>query len=152
MPDEIEGGTSPIDNLKGFDWGGVDDELDEFMASDSETNESGSESDASRQSTSSKQSKKASRGQKRNHDTATEDEESDEESTLAKKQRIANSRTTGLKTVKTPNSTLADVTNLPTPGKENDVSDDGFGDDLEADLEAAFASEELEALGGDGSD
>ena len=36
MPDEIQEGTSPIDNLKGFDWGGVDDELDEFMASDSE--------------------------------------------------------------------------------------------------------------------
>ncbi|KAH7369758.1 FCP1-like phosphatase-like protein [Rhexocercosporidium sp. MPI-PUGE-AT-0058] len=152
MPDEMEGGTSPIDNLKGFDWGGVDDELDEFMASDSEANESGSESDASRQSTSSKQSKTAGRGRKRNHDTATEDEDSDEESTLAKKQRIANSRTTGLKSVKTPNSTLSDVTNLPTPGKEDGASDDGFGDDLEADLEAAFASEELEALGSDGFD
>ncbi|KAL2072413.1 hypothetical protein VTL71DRAFT_11756 [Oculimacula yallundae] len=153
MPDEIEGGISPIDNLKGFDWGGADDELDEFMASDSEANESGNESDVSKQSTLSRQSNLANRGRKRNHDTATEDEDSDEESTLAKKQRIANSRTSGLKTAKTPSSALSDTTNLPTPGKEDGVSDGGFDDDdLEADLEAAFASEEAEALGGDGSD
>ncbi|CZS97990.1 related to phosphoserine phosphatase fcp1 [Rhynchosporium agropyri] len=148
MPDDMEGGISPIDNLKGFDWGGADHELDEFMASDSEANESGNESDVSKVSTSSGQSKVANRDRKRNRDTATEDEDSDEESTLAKKQRVANLRTTGLKTVKTP---LSDTTNLPTPAKEDGASEDGF-DDLEADLEAAFASEEAETLGGNGSE
>lgn len=146
MPDDIVEGHSPIDDLKGFNWGEVDDELDEFMAGDSEDGDSGTESDASGQSNLSTLSQ---RGRKRNHDVATEDEdESEEESKLAKKQRLAHSRTTGLKEVKTPNSTLSEISNMPTP-RGDDVSDDGFGDDLEADLEAEFAREELEAQGND---
>lgn len=147
MPDDIEeGGTSPIEKMKDFDWGTVDDELNDFMGSDSESNDSGTESDASKQSSS---SKKSARGRKRSHDVATDEDDSDEESTLAKKQRIANSRTTGLKTVKTPN---AEPNSLPTPSGDDGGggelgSDDGFGD-LEADLEAEFAREAEE----DGAD
>jgi len=160
IPDELEEGHSPIDDLKEFDWGGVDDELKDFLGSDSEN-----DSDASDSSSTSKQSqgstKSASRGGKRKHEDMTDDDDSDEESTLAKKQRIANSRTTGLKTVKTPNSMLSE-SSLPTPGGTGDEEgddadrvepsfpagededDDGF-DDLEADLMAEFDREELEA-------
>lgn len=151
MPSDIEGGHSPIDDLKTFDWGSAEDELAEFMGSDSD-----GDSD-----TSSITSNASQRGKKRPHEGATDDEDSDKGSTLAKKQRVANSRTTGLKTVKTPNS-VGSESSLPTPGVTGDEDGDGddgenamvnadeeeedeFGD-LEADLEA-----ELEAqAAGDG--
>lgn len=144
MPSEIEG-QSPIDDLKTFDWGSADSELAEFMNSDSEN-----DSDASSASTSSKHSR---RGVKRNHEDATDDDDSDEGSTLIKKQKIANSRKTGLKTVKTPNSAGSE-SSLPTPGVTGDEdgddaedmtgNDDGGGDefrDLEDDLEAELEAE-----------
>jgi hypothetical protein len=37
MPDDFEGGQSPIEGLKDVDWSGVDAELEEFMASGSES-------------------------------------------------------------------------------------------------------------------
>ena len=160
MPDEIEEGHSPIDGLKTFDWGEAEDELREFIGDD---DDSENVSDASTASTSSRQSrasnKSSRRERKRKHDEASDESDSDEESTLAKKQRIANSRTTGLKTVKTPNS-MQSESSLPTPGVTGDEDgddeavdqiaagdddDDGFGDDLEADLMAEFDREELEA-------
>ncbi|OWP04499.1 FCP1-like phosphatase [Marssonina coronariae] len=147
LPSDIEEGHSPIEGLKQLDWGTVDDELDEFMASGSEDGEddSGTESDSSGKSNSSR------RGHKRDHDEITEDENSEDESKLAKKQRIAKERTTGLKTVKTSESTVPGIDNLPTPGKDDVTDDNGFGDDLEADLEAEFeaelAREEAEASG-----
>jgi RNA polymerase II subunit A-like phosphatase len=158
MPDEIEEGHSPIDGLKTFDWGEAEDELREFIGDDDSENDS----DASTASTSSRQSrasnKSSRRERKRKHDETSSEDDSDEESTLAKKQRIANSRTTGLKTVKTPNS-MQSESSLPTPGVTGDEDgddevldriaagddDDGFGDDLEADLMAEFDREELEA-------
>jgi RNA polymerase II subunit A-like phosphatase len=163
MPDDFEEGHSPIDDLKQFDWGSADKELEEFMGdyaneSDSEASDTGSVN-----STSSRQSLRQSRiGDKRKYDEATDDDnDSDEESTLAKKQRIANSRTTGLKTVKTPNS----ENSLPTPGPtsdgqdgddditghENDDGDDDDLDDLEKDLMEELEREEAaEAAGDDG--
>ncbi|KAK2628999.1 hypothetical protein QTJ16_002102 [Diplocarpon rosae] len=148
IPSDIEEGHSPIEGLKQFDWGTADDELDEFMASGSEDGEgdSGTESDASAKTNSSR------RGLKRDRTETTEDEyDSEDESKLAKKQRIAKERTTGLKTVKTSESTLPGINNLPTPGHDDASDDNGFGDDLEADLEAEFeaelAREEAEALG-----
>lgn len=147
MPDEIEEGHSPIDDLKGFDWGGVDDELAEFLGDTDD--ESGNESDSSTMSADSKN------GRKRKHDEATEDDESDAESSLAKKQRIAHERKTGLKTVKMPNS----EGNLPTPGGSGEddevdqVPDHPPGEeeeddeDLEAALMAAFDEEEDEVDG-----
>jgi len=165
MPDDIEEGHSPVDDLKEFDWGEVDDELKEFLGSDSENDSDASDaSDSSRVSRGSMRSI-TSRGGKRKHEDVTDDDDSDEESTLAKKQRIANNRTTGLKTVKTPNSVLSE-SSLPTPGVTGDEEgddmdlnppgddeddDDGFEDDLEADLMAEFAKEELETQAGDGT-
>jgi RNA polymerase II subunit A-like phosphatase len=144
MPSEIDG-QSPIDDLKTFDWGSAEDELAEFMGSDSEN-------DSDTSSVASDSSKRSKRGVKRNHEDATDDEDSDEGSTLLKKQRIANSRTTGLKTVKTPNSAGSE-SSLPTPGITGD--EDGEGDegedttvndgdefrDLEDDLEAELEAE-----------
>lgn len=165
IPDELEEGHSPIDDLKEFDWGEVDDELKDFLGSDSENDSDAS--DTSNTSKASRGSNKSARGNsgKRKHEDITDDEESDEESTLAKKQRIANSRTTGLKTVKTPNS-MQSESSLPTPGGTGDEegddveraealggdnADDDF-DDLEADLLAEFDREESEAEGeGDGA-
>ncbi|QSZ28655.1 hypothetical protein DSL72_003154 [Monilinia vaccinii-corymbosi] len=150
MPDDLEGGISPIDGLRNMDWGGVDDELAEFMGTD---DESGTESDTSFTSNNSRSSRTSSRrGHKRRlEDAPTDEDESDEESTMAKKQRIANSRTTGLKTVKTSNT--ASESSLLTPGvtgDENDEvdrlttqeeSDHSFEEDLEAEMEAAFEQE-----------
>jgi RNA polymerase II subunit A-like phosphatase len=82
-----------------------------------------------------------------------EDDETDEESSLAKKQRLARKRTTGLKTVKTPNSAKSE-SSLPTPditGEEElddadlppNAEDDGDVDDdlLEAEMMAEFERE-----------
>jgi len=100
----------------------------------------------------SRKSEISGRGTKRSRDD-TEDDDSDEGSSLVKKQRIAKERTTGLKTVKTPNSAGSE-SSLPTPGVTGDeYGDEGdetpadevdeFGsleDGLEAELEAELAA------------
>jgi RNA polymerase II subunit A-like phosphatase len=163
MPHELEGGTSPIDDLKKFDWGGADEELKEFMGEDDTDDDSDTGSVASDLSLPSRGSNRRTRDRKRKHDETTDEDDSDEESTLAKKQRVANSRTTGLKTVKTPNSAQSE-SSLPTPlptADENDegsevdpvdqistnnaapsFDDDDDDDDLEAEMLAAFAEQE----------
>lgn len=163
MPDEIEAGHSPIDDLKHFDWDNADAELAEFMDSDSENDsDTGSvASDTSRASQSSNKSA-AIAERKRKHDEVTDEDDSDEESTLAKKQRIANSRTTGLKTVKTPNSVQSEPS-LPTPGVTGDEKDEvdqiptgkqpeDDDDDLEKEMMAEFEREAEEALSVGGDD
>ncbi|TAQ85107.1 hypothetical protein B7494_g6572 [Chlorociboria aeruginascens] len=154
MPDDVKGGLSPIDDLKKFDWGEIDDELKEFMGSE-EDSDSDSGSDTSSRSS------VRNTPQKRKHDELTTDnDDSDGESTLSKKQRIAGTRGTGLKTSKTPSASQSE-SSLPTPGVTGDENDDGeestdpapttddFDDDLEADLEkemmAEFEREEQEA-------
>jgi RNA polymerase II subunit A-like phosphatase len=147
MPDDFEGGHSPIDDLKTFDWGGADEELAEFMGSDSD-NDSDTGSVSSRHSQASNLSL---RGVKRNHNEIADEEDSDEGSELAKRQRISSSRTTGLKTVKTP--LTASESSLPTPGPTGGEDEGGYGedggdypeDDLEADLMAAFEMDEPDA-------
>jgi RNA polymerase II subunit A-like phosphatase len=133
---------------------------------DESDNESGAESVASDVSIRSRASNRVI-PQKRKVGDTTDDENSGDESTLAKKQRIANSRSTGLKTVKTPNS-MQSESSLPTPGPtgdedgeddavdqiptgddDDDDDDDPFGDDLEADLMAEFEREEEESKVGD---
>src|SRR3954469_8500342 len=154
IPDDFEGGHSPIDDLKSFDWGTADDELAEFMESDS-----GNDSDASSvASDSSQASQKSSRGVKRNHGQATDDEDSDEGSATVKKQRISSSRTTGLKTVNSPNSAQSE-SSLPTPGPTDENEGEGedgsalggeTDDDLEAEMMREFEREEQEAVDGAG--
>lgn len=165
IPDELEDPKSPIDGLQKFDWGSADAELEEFMASGSEDDESDSGSVTSRKQLSirfmelllsnrsqgaSERSQPSGRGRKHPRDE-TDDDETDEESSLAKKQRLARVRTTGLKTVKTPNSANSE-SSLPTPeitGEEEldrdetippNAEDDGDvdEDDLEAEMMAEF--------------
>lgn len=155
VPDEMEEGHSPIDDLKEFDWGEVDDELKDFLGSDSENDsDSSNASDSSNKSGGS--SKSAKGGKRKFNDVDSGDgDESDEESALAKKQRTAMMRSSKLKTVKTPGS----ESSLPTPdgtgddGEEGvkttngEVEEDGEGswdDDMEADLLAAFDDDEVE--------
>ncbi|KAI0155993.1 RNA polymerase II subunit A C-terminal domain phosphatase [Pestalotiopsis sp. NC0098] len=137
MPAEPEdGGHSPVDGLKTMDWGEMDAELDEFMGSDAGTDseaETDFESDAS------------TTGLKRGRD-----DEEDEGSALAKKQKLARDRTTGLRNVK--NATEDGSRNgssLPTPmGTGDDGEDDELDEDdidLEAQLEAELAAEAEEA-------
>lgn len=143
IPDDFEGGHSPIDDLKTFDWGGADEELAEFMGSDSE-NDSDTGSVTSRHSHTSQISL---RGAKRSHNELTDEEEGDEGSELAKRQRVSSSRTTGLKTVNTTNRAPSE-SSLLTPGPTGAEDEDGDGDgddaedDLEADLIAAFEMDE----------
>ncbi|KAK1993270.1 hypothetical protein LX36DRAFT_552960, partial [Colletotrichum falcatum] len=44
MPDFADGQTSPIDDLKTFDWEGVDDEMKEFLGSDDDSSDADTES------------------------------------------------------------------------------------------------------------
>ncbi|KUJ14794.1 uncharacterized protein LY89DRAFT_686441 [Mollisia scopiformis] len=166
IPAEMEEGHSPIDDLKKFDWEGVDDELNDFLGDDDD--DSANDSDASQVSNASRSSKlsvRSKRGVKRQHGETTDDSETDEEGALSKRIRTANSRTTGLKTVKTPNS-MGSESSLPTPGVTGDEDDvdqiptndeeedlDEDDDELEKEIEAAFGSDfeaemEVEGVGG----
>lgn len=90
----------------------------------------------------------------RKHPRNDTDEETDEESSLAKKQRLARGRTTSLKAIKTPNS-VNSKSSLPTPdvtaGEEWDFgsdvdqlgADDDLDDELEAQMLAEFAKEDF---------
>jgi len=143
IPDDIEPGQSPIDGLKTFDWGGADDELQDFLDGDS-----GNESDSSNASKDSSRSSRSARGIKRTRGEVMDDDDSDTGSATLKKQRISNTRTTGLKTV-TPNS---GTSSLPTPGPTDErdsggesgvqtpTADNDFGD-LEDELTREFEKE-----------
>jgi RNA polymerase II subunit A C-terminal domain phosphatase len=165
MPDELDDPQSPIDGLQQFDWNSADAELDEFLASGSEDGDSDTGSVTSRTkyqiflwniadrspgaSDRSRRSNLSVRGKKHPRDE-TDDDETDEESSLAKKQRLSRVRTTGLKTVKTPNSAKSE-SSLPTPeitGEEElddanqppnaEDEEDVDDDDLEAEMMAEF--------------
>lgn len=162
MPDDFEDGQSPIEGLKDVDWSGVDAELEEFMASGSESDSESVASSMSLQSNptrppsnptpntstdTSDRSQQSTVSIRRKRKLASKDgEDTDEESNISKKQRLARNRTTGLKTVKTPNS--ASGSSLPTPEKtaaedgdetlQTDTQDEEFDNDLEAEMMAEF--------------
>lgn len=131
-PEALQDGKSPIDGLESVNWGDVDAELEEFMASGDDTgDDSDNDSVGSAASDNSQTSTASIRQHKRKHpSTDTEGETDEEGSTLFKKKRLARSRTTGLKTVKTPNS--VSESSLPTPERTAAEDDDVAGDTLEA--------------------
>lgn len=161
LPDEA---NSPIDDLKTFNWGEVDDELAEFMGSDADDDsemdggsEDGDESMDDADSTSS-----TNRKRKSAHISSdpAEQENSDKlddmnaMSKTAKKQRRARIRSSGLKTVKNIDEDME--SGLPTPevtgGEEGDAGDGGtlgeegnedesFGNDEDDDLENMLENE-----------
>lgn len=50
-PRQLEDGASPVEDMQSFDWGGADDELNDFLNEDdseAERDDSGAESDDSR--------------------------------------------------------------------------------------------------------
>jgi len=143
-PGDMDGSVSPID--ENMNWAAIEDELAEFMGGDD--TDDGNDSDAS---TSTTGTSRSARGTKRNHgemaddDGGEDDEDPDQSSASVKKQRVSNDRSTGLKTIETPD----DENSLPTPGKtdpdeedeeDEDEDDEDFGD-LEADLEAELAAD-----------
>lgn len=130
MPEALAKGTSPIQ--ENFDWQGIDAELDEFLDSDTDD---GNNSDASASSTTTSGSV---RGRKRHREELTDDEGNEDVNSpnaSAKKQRVSNSRHTALNRTETP----AEEASLPTPVGTEDTEEN---DDLNAELEAAFAEEE----------
>ncbi|KAK2011996.1 hypothetical protein LZ32DRAFT_532997 [Colletotrichum eremochloae] len=168
MPDFEDGQTSPIDDLKTFDWEGVDDEMKEFLGSDDDDDDDNSsyagtesrsgDTDAGDEPPSSQDSANGvtggGGGTKRK---AMDDDTASDEggSVLSKKQRLAKNRgASKLSSVRTPNAEDNESSSLPTPqvtGDEEDVSlvpdsgavdggDDFDEDDLEADLEAELAA------------
>ncbi|RYP04873.1 hypothetical protein DL764_004196 [Monosporascus ibericus] len=168
MPPELEDGArSPVEGLKRMQWDDVDKELEEFMGSeiddsDMDGTDRGFDTD--------RDEEQQFKGLKRKYGEDTEDEDGESSNTeggsaLAKKQRRAKARTTGLRNVR--NATEEgdnaeggeDGSGLPTPmvtGDENgagdegeekddeeardDDEDDGFSD-LEAELEAELQAE-----------
>jgi RNA polymerase II subunit A-like phosphatase len=170
MPDDLADPQSPIDGLKTFDWGGVDDELAEFLGDDDDSEDdrdSDTDSVASGKAAihfdcnftdnsigSSSHSHKSNisvRGGKKHPRPDVEEDDTDEESNLQKKQRMSRVRSTGLKTVKTPNSANSE-SSLPTPeitggeepeevdqiltaGNEDDFDEDDFEAEMMAELE-----------------
>ncbi|KAI9740807.1 MAG: Carboxy-terminal domain (CTD) phosphatase [Claussenomyces sp. TS43310] len=153
VPDEEA--TSPIDGLKRFDWDSADQELAEFMASGDE-DDGGEESDADSVTSRSTDRSQASHVSIRTKDNKrkpddSDGDETDGESHVAKKKRLALARSTSLKTVKTPNSVQSE-SSIPTPdvtgGEEGEadnvdytaiLSTDHEADDL--DLEAEMMAE-----------
>ena len=179
MPPELEDGDrSPIKELAKMEWESVDKELEEFMGSDADDSDMDSVTEFGGGDTD-REDEQRSLGLKRKYGDDLEEEEEaggseGRRSALAKKQRLAKARITGLRNVKN----VADDENgvgggeagsgLPTPmgtgdgddngtavnGGEDEVErgvdgedDDDDDDDGFSDLEAEFEAEfeELQA-------
>ncbi|TQS37273.1 hypothetical protein Golomagni_02260 [Golovinomyces magnicellulatus] len=134
IPSELRDGFSPINDLGGINWSEVDDELAEFMGEEDSENDS----DASEMV-----------GFKRRYKDMSNEEDSELESNLGKKQKLANARRSGLLGIDTPcKSQTNDRTitcdeanvNIFTPEEDGSYADS----DLEALLMAEFEKEEIE--------
>ncbi|KAI0121739.1 RNA polymerase II subunit A C-terminal domain phosphatase [Xylariales sp. AK1849] len=152
MPTELQDGErSPVDELKKIDWGEMDADFKEFMHEEGLDTDSDSESDtasrldladyvAASQEPDTDSENGAAKSRKRR--MGESDGDDNEGSILAKKQKLAKERTTGLRNVKNAGEEDAEGSGLPTPigtGDEEDVVMGGGGDDefdLEAELEA----------------
>ncbi|OTA89367.1 hypothetical protein M434DRAFT_52094, partial [Hypoxylon sp. CO27-5] len=159
-PLEEDGQHSPIDDLEEMEWGDVDKELEEFMGSDIDDSdlESTQGTDHGTDYGTDTESEEP-KGKKRKLGEDTDDDASEDAggSVLAKKQRIAKARTTGLRNVRNATDEEDEEgSGLPTPlgtgdeedgireanpdgvkGSNGNVDDDDedFAD-LEAELEA----------------
>lgn len=129
---------SPIEDLREFDWEKVDDELAEFMGEEDSENDSET-------SESTPLNFKDQNSVKRKLGAVVEDDDSEYESILSKKQKLASERISGLSTVTTPYNDSED--NLPKPLEadglkyENGQSFPLVSEDGDADLEALLMAE-----------
>ncbi len=170
MPADLEdGSTSPVEDFQEMEWDDVEKELEEFMGSDVDD----SDMDSTDRGFDTEREDEQSKGQKRKYgdDLEGEDDGSTNEggSALAKKQRLAKARTTGLRNVKNAadeEGVEGEGSGLPTPmgtgdeedgggaeatGEKDDVDDDNDEkeeeddddglSDLEAELEAELQAE-----------
>ncbi|KAI0880889.1 uncharacterized protein GGS22DRAFT_77783 [Annulohypoxylon maeteangense] len=151
MPPELmDGEHSPIEDLGGMEWGDVDKELEEFMGSDIDDSDFES-TQGTDHGTDTETDEPKSRKRKLGEDGDNDDDlgESATGSVLAKKQRIAKARTTGLRNVRNATDEEdAEGSGLPTPLGTGDEDANGVGDDddddfadLEAELEAELRAE-----------
>lgn len=154
--------VSPTDNV---DWSNVDDELKEFLGSDSESERSddshASDTDTSTASKKSRKRKRSDLSAENSENEASSDENPSlfgQGSELQKRKRQALTRVTSLTNVTTVEG--KDGTGLPSPdttGPEETQDDgdaevvqeggDGWGSEAEADFEAEFAKDEEEVKG-----
>lgn len=162
--EEINGPRSPIDELKTFNWGEADEDLDEFLGSDADDSESESENeivDSSQISTKSDDTESEKdkedeqtngqslnglnttpTGSKRKHD-ASESDTAEAKSALAKKLRISRTRgVSSLRDVRTPEIVLHEADNgLPTPQVTNDEDENDEVDLLQPSQESVRDTE-----------
>lgn len=125
MPAELgDGQRSPVDDLDGMEWGDVDKELEEFMGSDVDDSDFESTQGTDRGTDTESEEPK---GKKRKLGESMEDDEDGGRvtgSVLAKKQRIAKARTTGLRNVRNATDEEdAEGSGLPTPMVTGDEED-----------------------------
>jgi RNA polymerase II subunit A-like phosphatase len=147
LPRELEDGeTSPVEQFEGFDWGSVDDDLDEFLREDGDDDDDEDEEEEVEEGGEDNQDKDDTQGEnhapstskKRKHDDKDDDEADtevtdsesgvglpgDDEPSFAKKQRLARSRGYSSLRAEFVNSDDAVDGSLPTPqvtGDEDDV-------------------------------
>ncbi|KAI1773821.1 hypothetical protein F4818DRAFT_103476 [Hypoxylon cercidicola] len=162
MPDFEDGERSPVEDLEGMEWGDLDKELEEFIGSDMDDSdlESTQETDVGGGTDS-----ESEEPNKRKRKFGEDEDGEAAGSVLAKKQRIAKARTTGLRNVRNATDEEdPEGSGLPTPINTNDEEDggreatsvalgdsrvnedDGEDDDDFADLEAELEAE-LQAEG-----
>ncbi|KAI1643182.1 uncharacterized protein F4817DRAFT_266839 [Daldinia loculata] len=167
MPPDIgDGQHSPIDDLDGMEWGDVDKELEEFMGSDMDDSDFESTQGTDRGTDTESEEPKSKKRKLGDEDDEDDGSEEAGGSVLAKKQRIAKARTTGLRNVRNATDEEDEEdSGLPTPmgtGDEEDAAreanakgngeiggednEDNEDDDDFADLEAELEAE-LQAAG-----
>lgn len=165
VPSDLDDSHSPVDGFEGYNWKADEDDLADFLGSDneddSENDSVASESTLSAPNTPKK--RKRSRSSSRSNETAESNgDHANAEpggSQLAKRQQLARSRTTGLKTVAiaqgeaprgggggeegVPRSSAAEADEeAGTPrDSEGDLNDDDFSKEIEAELEREFSNE-----------
>ncbi|KAI1458605.1 hypothetical protein F4805DRAFT_423987 [Annulohypoxylon moriforme] len=151
MPRELmDGEHSPIEDLGGMEWGDVDKELEEFMGSDIDDSDFES-TQGTDHGTDTESDEPKSRKRKLGEDGDDDDDAGDSAtgSVLAKKQRIAKARITGLRNVRNATDEEDEEgSGLPTPLGTGDEDANGGGNedddefaDLEAELEAELQAE-----------
>ncbi|KAJ9144703.1 FCP1-like phosphatase [Pleurostoma richardsiae] len=162
-----DGQTSPVAEMS-FDWGTIDDEMAEFLASGEDDEDDDRESTGGSEASETDRddaSESNFRGSKRKYADDDDDGKSDgePESALAKKQRIARNRpVSSLREVRTPEAPEDTDTSLPEPqaeeaalllksgavempGKDSTGADDEAAQDVDEDEVEADLMAELEA-------
>lgn len=159
-PPDLADGESPIESLREVDWSSVDAELADFMGSDAD--DSSDEGSVTSNSSDRSNKEPSSASKRKYHTDSEEPSESEAESKLSKKQRLARSRTTGLKAVANSASEMPSEQDEGNPTDADDGDDTGLSqnglDELEAEMEAemmrefGLPDEGAAAVGGDGGD